>query len=324
MRDSTANGLVRMLSLWRAHPRKHSQMLTTMNLLRQRLRNATTALLLLCSVQANAGGFVTLGHVDLSFYEVTASLVQQVLERMGSNVAVKKGSHAEVYPLLGKGEVDLFVAAWLPNAHAQYWDEYKDSTVKVVALYEDARLFWAVPDYIPASEVGSVADLRKAQVAEKMQKEIRGPGADSGLMIGSKKIFAEYGLEESGYKLLPGKPADWLANFNEGIAAKRWFVMPLWQPQYLNKANKLRILDEPKKLLGGNDTAWLVAHKDLQSKVDARTWKALQRMSLSVRAVTEMDYMVNVQKMAPRDAARYWIGSHADTVSYWIHPDADD
>jgi glycine betaine/proline transport system substrate-binding protein len=313
-----------MLSLRHAHVRSRSQMLTTMKPLRQRFRNSIAAFLLLCSAQASAGGFVALGHVDLSFYEVTASLVQQVLERMGYNVGVKKGSHAEIYPLLGKGEVDLFVAAWLPNAHAAYWEEYKDSTVKVVALYDNAKLFWAVPDYIPAGDVGSVADLRKPEVAARMQKEVRGPGADSGLMIGSKKVFAEYGLEEPGYKLMPGKAADWIANFNENVAAKRWFVMPLWQPQYLNKAHKLRILDEPKQLLGGSDTAWLVAHKDLRSKVDAKTWKALQRMSLSVRAVTEMDAMVNVQKMSPRDAARNWMAAHADTVSYWIYPDAED
>ncbi len=313
-----------MLSLQRAHALIHSQTLTTMNPIRHRFRSALAALLMLCSVQANAAGYVAMGHVDLSFYEVTASLVQQVLERLGYNVGVQKGSHAQVYPLLGKGEVDLFVAAWLPNAHAGYWEEYKDSTVKVVALYEDAKLFWAVPDYIPAGEVASVADLRKPQVAANMQKEIRGPGADSGLMIGSKKIFAEYGLEESGYKLMPGKAPEWIANFNDNVAAKRWFVMPLWQPQYLNKASRLRILDEPRKLLGGSDTAWLVAHKDFRSKVDAKTWKALQRMSLSVRAVTEMDYLVNVQKMSPRDAARYWMGSHADTVSYWIYPDAED
>lgn len=313
-----------MLSLKRAHTLIRSQTPTIMIPIKHHFRSALAALLMLSSVQANAAGYVSLGHVDLSFYEVTASLVQQVVERMGYNVGVKKGSHAEVYPLLGKGEVDLFVAAWLPNAHAGYWEEYKDSTVKVVALYDEAKLFWAVPDYIPASEVAGVADLRKADVSAKMQKEVRGPGADSGLMIGSKKIFAEYGLEESGYKLMPGKAPEWIASFNDNVAAKRWFVMPLWQPQYLNKANKLRILDEPKKLLGESDTAWLIAHKDFRSKVDAKTWKALQRMSLSVRAVTEMDYLVNVQKMSPRDAARNWMGSHADTVNYWIYPDAED
>ncbi|MGZ4512193.1 MAG: hypothetical protein ACXVX4_12815, partial [Mycobacterium sp.] len=31
---------------------------------------------------------------------------------------MQKGSHAEIYPLVGNGEVELFVAAWLPNASA--------------------------------------------------------------------------------------------------------------------------------------------------------------------------------------------------------------
>lgn len=268
--------------------------------------------------------FVALGHVDLSFYEVTANVVQLILERLGYNVGVQKGSHGQIYPLLGKGEVDLFVAAWLPNAHAVYWEQYQDSTTKVTALYDDARLFWSVPDYVPASEVKSVADLRKPEVAAKMQKEIRGPGADSGLMIGSKKIVEAYGLGDLGYRLAPGKPADWIASFNDNVAAQRWFVMPLWQPQYLNKAHKMRILEEPRQFLGGADRAYLVAHKDFRGKVDKRTWNVLQRMSLSVKAVTEMDYMVNVEKRSPRDVARAWIGAHPDTVTYWLESESDE
>ena len=45
--------------------------------------------------------FVALGHVDLSFYEVTANVVQLILERLGYNVGVQKGSHGQIYPLLG-------------------------------------------------------------------------------------------------------------------------------------------------------------------------------------------------------------------------------
>jgi ABC-type proline/glycine betaine transport system substrate-binding protein len=47
-------------------------------------------------------------------------------------------------------------------------------------------------------------------------------------------------------------------------------------------------------------------------------------MSLSVKAVTEMDYLVNVEKMSPRDAARAWIGAHPDTVTYWLESDPDE
>jgi glycine betaine/proline transport system substrate-binding protein len=234
---------------------------------------------------------------------------------------VHKGSHSEVYPMLGSGEIDLFVAAWLPHAHAKYWNEYKDSTARVTVLFDDAKLFWAVPDYVPATQVRSVADLARPEVAEEMQKVIRGTGPDSGLMIGSRKIFEEYALGSAGYQLVPGKAADWIANFNENYSAKKWFVMPLWQPQYLNKAARLRILEEPKGLLGGTDEAWLVAHKDLEGKIDRYTWGVLKRISLSVRAVTEMDYMVNVQKMSARDAARHWVATHADTLQYWLEPE---
>ena len=100
--------------------------------------------------------------------------------------------------------------------------------------------------------------------------------------------------------------------------------MPLWQPQYLNRVARMRILEEPKQLLGGTDKAYLVAHKDFYAKVDKHTWKALQRISLSVKAVTEMDYLVNVRKLSPQYAARNWMAAHPDTVNYWLQPDPEE
>jgi glycine betaine/proline transport system substrate-binding protein len=268
--------------------------------------------------------FVTLGHVDLSFYEVTAKVVQSVLERLGYSVALKTGSHAEIYPLLGKGEIDLFVAVWLPNAHASYWEKYKDSALIVTTLFEDARLFWAVPDYVPAAEVSGIADLNIPAVAARMQKQIRGTNPDSGLMAGSEKIMQAYALADSGYELVSSNAAERIAHLEENIAARRWFVMPLSQPNYLNRAATMRVLAEPRQLLGGADNAYLVAHKDFQAKVDKRTWRALQRISLSIKAVTEMDYLVNVRKLTPDYAARNWMAAHPDTVNYWLQPDTDE
>jgi hypothetical protein len=134
--------------------------------------------------------FIALGHVDLSFYEVTANVVQLILERLGYNVGVQKGSHAQIYPLLGKGEVDLFVAAWLPNAHAAYWEQYQDNTTRVTALYDDARLFWSVPEYIPASALRSVADLRKPEVATRCRARLdRVPSGRRCLLARTRKLI---------------------------------------------------------------------------------------------------------------------------------------
>lgn len=114
---------------------------------------------------------VTIGNVDLSFYEVTANVIQFLFERKGWNVAVDAGSHSAMFPKVASGQVDVFVAAWLPDAHAVYWKEYGQNLVEVSTLYEDAQLYWAVPDYVDAS-VRSVADLLRPAVAEKDRKSV--------------------------------------------------------------------------------------------------------------------------------------------------------
>lgn len=273
--------------------------------------------LALCAALPARAQYASLGHVNLSFYETTAAVVQLVLERQGFNVAVSSGSHAAIFPRVASGDVDLFVAAWLPYAHKTYWDEYKDDLVQIGVLFEDARLFWAVPDYVSA-DVKSVADLKRPEVAARMVKTIRGTLPDSGLMIGSKKIFEHYGLAESGYELVPGPAKDWLANFDARVGAQEWFVMPLWRPQYLNRAHRLRILEEPQQFLGGNNTAWLVANKAWAAKLPRKTRELLGRIELNVKAVTQMDYWVNVEKMDARAAARRWIASNPETVGFWL------
>lgn len=279
----------------------------------------------LSSPQLCAQAFVSLGHVNLSFYEGTANIIKLMLERAGGNVAVTAGSHGQIFPKVAEGEVDLFVAAWLPYAHASYWEEHKKELVKLGTLYDGAKLYWAVPDYVPVEAVKSVADLKKPEVASKMVKTVRGTLPDSGLMIGSKKIFETYGLTEAGYELVPGPAKDWIANFNERIAKKEWFVMPLWQPQYLNRAHKMRILEEPQAILGGENTAYLIANKNFVAKLTKPQRKMLGRIELSVRAVTEIDYMINVDKMTAHDAARRWISKNPTTVEYWIAgADEDD
>lgn len=295
-----------------------------MHSLARRLAALLAALVFACPSAFAESRQVTLGYVDLSFYEVCAKVVQNVLERLGYSVALKTGSHAEIYPLLGRGEVDLFVAVWLPNAHAAYWEKYKESALIVSTLFEDARLYWAVPDYVPAAEVGSVGDLNKPAVAAKMQKQIRGARPDSGLMAGSQKIMQAYALGDAGYVLVPGSATERRAAIEQNVAARRWFVMPLSQPSYLNRLATMRALAEPRQLLGGADNAYLAAYRDVQSRIDPRTWRILQRVSLSVKAVTEMDYLVNVRQLTPDYAARNWMAAHPDTVSYWLQPDSDE
>jgi glycine betaine/proline transport system substrate-binding protein len=252
---------------------------------------------------------IRLGQVGLSFYAVVGGIVQEILEKDGYKVDVASGSHGDIFPRLGAGEVDILAAAWLPDGHAPLYAQVKDVTFKIGELYDDARLYWAVPDYVPADLVRSIDDLKKPDVAARMDKRIRGIGATSGLMLGAAKIREAYGLDAVGYEVMPGEAKDWIDNFKQAVSEKRWLVMPLWQPQWINAAYKVRVLEEPKGIYGKGDTAVLLGHETLKSKLSPATLSRLANIRLSVAAVTEMDGWVNVDGLTPREAAKRWLSA---------------
>lgn len=281
------------------------------------IRSLLVAMLFAAS-PAQAESKVVMGQIAISFYAVTGQVVEAVLERLGHEVEIKTGSHGQIFPVLGKGEVDLLVAAWLPNAHAGYWEKHGGESVALGTLYEGAQLFWAVPHYVPASAVASVEDLRKPGVARRMTKTIRGTGQDSGLMIGSRKIMERYNLQDTGYELVPGAHQDWHNYFEDNYGNQRWFVMPYFRPNYLNRIADMRMIDEPHGLLGGPNAGTLVAHKSFVERAPERTLAVLGRIELGLGAVAEMDYMVRIDGMTPRDAARTWMSHNAERVDRWF------
>jgi glycine betaine/proline transport system substrate-binding protein len=263
---------------------------------------------------------VRLGQIGLSFYAVTAGVVQEVLERLGHRVEVTQGSHAQIFPRLGAGEVDLLVAAWLPHGHAVYWEQYGPKAEPLAILYRGARFEWMVPAYVPESAVASVLDLGKPDVLARMERVIQGTGRDSGNMMLSAEVMQRYGLEAAGYRLQPGSIAEFHGAYDRNLAAQRWFVMPLWRPHYINQVGSMRPLAEPEGLLGPPSDGTLVASRAWVERAPPRTVQVLRRLHLGLDAVARMDYLVNVDNQPPRAAAQAWMREHADIVEAWFAP----
>jgi glycine betaine/proline transport system substrate-binding protein len=260
---------------------------------------------------------IRLGQVNLSFYAVTGGVVQEILERSGQDFSVIEGSHGEIYPKLGTGEIDILAASWLPNAHGGLFEQVRDKSFMLAKLYDEARLYMAVPDYAPA-RLKRIGDLALPEFASTVDRKIVGIGPTSGLMIGAAKMMDAYGLKNAGYELVPGPAADWVANFKKAYEDKRVVVMPLWQPQWLNAVYKVRVLEDPQKIFGDGDSAYLVASTSLKDKLPLEVLGRLQSMKLSIAAVTEMDRLMNVEKMSPRDAARKWIADNPEATKGWF------
>lgn len=261
---------------------------------------------------------VILGQVSLSFYAVTGSVVHEVLERLGHSVDLRQGPHEEIFPLLGDGQIDLMAAAWLPEGHRTYWTRYGGQALEIGKLYEGARFFWAVPDYVPANEVSSIEDLGKPSVANRMGKVIQGIGKGATITTVSQKAIDAYGLGKLGYSLRPGVQADWTGAFNSAVAERRWIVFPTWAPQYLNRGGQLRVLADPRGVLGTANRAALVAPRGRFQVLPERTRTVLTRIKLGLDGVTDMDWLVNIEKQSPREAARTWMRANESRLSDWF------
>ena len=269
--------------------------------------------------RANGTNKVVLGQIDLSFYQVKGALVQALLEDVGYTVEIKERLHQEMFPLLNSGEIDLLVAAWLPEAHANYWSEVKDSSTVLTKLYDRAYFFWAVPDYVPESAVKEIGDLAKPEVAAKMNKTIQGIGQGASITTFSQNAVEEYGLGELGYQLLPGEADEWVATFEEAVSREEWAILPVWQPQYLNQAYSLRELQDPLGVLGSNNRGVIIATNSFVEKFPASDLEKLQNISLDIDAVNEMDYTVNVEGKTPQEAAQIWISANRDRYNSWLN-----
>ena len=261
---------------------------------------------------------VVMGQIGLSFYQVKGALIQTLLEEMGYTVEVKEGLHESIFPLLNSEEIDLLVAAWLPEAHASYWQEVENNAVQLSTLYDNAFFFWGVPDYIPENEVKAIADLAKPDVAAKMNKTIQGIGQGASITVFSENAIGEYGLDKAGYQLLTGTATDWISAFETAVTAKEWTVLPTWQPQYLNRAYNIRQLEDPLGILGSENQGTLIATKAFVDRFPPSDLTKLRRIKLDIATVNNLDYQVNVEQKTPKQAAKEWIEANGDRFNFWL------
>ena len=94
--------------------------------------------------------------------------------------------------------------------------------------------------------------------------------------------------------------------------------MPLRYPHYINRGGSMRPLEDPKGVLGPASNGTLVASRTWVERAPARTLRVLSRIHLGLDGVAEMDRLVNVERMQPREAAQVWMRANQATVAGWF------
>ncbi|KVV43455.1 glycine/betaine ABC transporter substrate-binding protein [Burkholderia territorii] len=235
---------------------------------------------------------LTLVTIDLSFHRAASAVVRRILNAHGITVQEVFAPHEQAFRLLREGKADMLSSAWLPSSHSIYLAPFEHDVEKITVLYRPYAL-WGVPDYVPASAVRAIPDLKRPDVAARMVKRIQGINPGAGISRFSREIVTQYGLDDAGYHFENGTLDDCVGAFDQAVAERRWVVVPLWTPQYLHEQYTIRELDDPKGLLGGTDDATLIVRKASLHAIAPAALAELRALNLGNRETSRLDYVLS-------------------------------
>ncbi|MEA3355931.1 MAG: glycine betaine ABC transporter substrate-binding protein [Candidatus Bipolaricaulota bacterium] len=191
--------------------------------------------------------------------------------------------------------------------------------MKNSAIYEDALLCWAVPNYIPEDVVSSVTDLGKPEVKEKMGGEIIGIDPGSGLMQHSAIMMDEY-PELAGWELKDSSDYAMVAELKRRMMRDEWVVVTLWQPHSAFGRFDIRMIDEPKKILGVEEEVHMVGRQDFTAKFDNDVSTFLSRFYLTIDQMSELTLLYEEDESI---AAVKFVEKYPRLIHYFVTGEID-
>jgi len=218
------------------------------------------------------------------------------------------------YQGVARGDLDIMVGGWLPVTHATYYAKYKNDMDDVGVIYTGGKNGWAVPAYIPESQVSSISDLDKPDVKSKLNGTIQGIEPGGGLMQASEKTVKAYDL--NGYNLQSSSEAGMLAGVSRAYQSKQWIVATVWSPHWLFQKWQMRYLKDPKGTLGGEEQVHAFASKDFATKFP-RADVFFKHFKLTLADVEAIEYEGNSTNDYAT-AAKKFIDAHPEKLKAWL------
>lgn len=262
---------------------------------------------------------ITIGLIPWEDGIAATALWQVVLEEKGYEVNVENVDVAPLFEGLSQGDVDLFLDAWLPDTHADYWEKYGDQVEDVGAWYDKATLELTVPSYV--EDVDSIEDLKGNE--EMFGEEIVGIESGSGLVRTTKEeAIPTYGLDD--YTLVESSTAAMLTELDAAIAKEEPVLVTLWRPHIAYADYDLKDLKDPEGAMGEGEEIHSVGRDGFSEDYsDLNSW--LQEFKLDDTQLMELEELtINEYADEPEKGAREWLKENPEYLTEVMGEDAED
>jgi glycine betaine/proline transport system substrate-binding protein len=167
-------------------------------------------------------------------------LAKVALEADGYDVTLTNLAPGLIYGELSKDDSkgDVFLDAWLPHTHKDYWADYGDKLVVLGESFTEGTTGLVVPSYVT---INSIEELNANK--DKFNSEIIGIGGGSGIHANTLKAIDQYGLD---FEQITSSGPAMVASLEKAIRDKEWIVVTGWKPHFKWAQHDLKYLEDPK------------------------------------------------------------------------------
>ncbi len=196
---------------------------------------------------------ISIGWIPWDEDVAVTYLWQHLLEEAGHEVELTQLDVAPVYQGVAAGDLDLFLDAWLPETHADYWDQFSDDVEDLGVWYDQGTLNLAVPSYVDAETIGDLAGS-----PDRYGGRIVGIEPGAGLMrVTREEVIPTYGLDD--YDLVEGSTPAMLAELQRALDGEEPVVVTLWHPHWAYSAYDIKDLEDPEGAMGDAEQLHAIA-----------------------------------------------------------------
>lgn len=250
---------------------------------------------------------ITFGVTPWTSTVPPTKIASLILQDMGYEVKETAADAGSVYMGLSRGDLDVFMDAWVPM-HQTYLDKFEGKIESTAVSYPEADTGWTVPTYM--EDINSLEDLKGRE--GEFDNEFYGIEAGAGATIESDEIIEAYDFD---FKQVSSSEGGMLAQAQRLMEQEKPVVFYGWRPHTMFNKFDLKVLKNEKGFFE-TSSVQVITNSELKDNAP-EAYEFLSNWNISLDEVEEM--IVKIEEgQDPEEVAQEWIDNNQDKVNEMI------
>lgn len=227
-----------------------------------------------------------------------------ILEDMGYEVEETEADAGSVYMGLSRGDLDVFMDAWVPM-HQNYLDKFEDKIESTSVSYPEADTGWVVPAYM--KDINTLEDLKGRE--GEFSNEFYGIEKGAGASIESDEIIKAY---EFDFTQVNSSEGGMLAQAQRMMEQEEPVVFYGWRPHTMFNKFDLKVLTNEKGFFETSSVE-VITNSELKENAP-EAYEFLSNWNITIDEVEKM--IVKIEEGEdPVAVAQEWIDNNPEKVA---------